>query len=297
MKIVMTLLVRNEEDILATNIDYHLAQGVDYFIVTDNLSCDRTPEILRSYEARGVLHVIHEPSDDYSQHRWVTRMARMAATEYQADWVINNDADEFWWPSHHRSLRHALQTVPIQANAIKVSRSNFPLTQSQSSAALQDDPSLHCPPSEFLQRQIVRDTRSVNAIGRPLPPKMMHRAHPQVDVEQGNHGVHFPDQSLILDSSGLLEIFHFPVRSYEQYRKKIENGGAAYERNTEFDRQVGLTWRHLYSELQAGRFLEYFRSESIPDHVVESRDANPRYVVDVRLRDYMLGIISNVSSD
>ncbi len=32
---MMTLLVRNEEDVLAANLDYHLAQGVDQFIVTD----------------------------------------------------------------------------------------------------------------------------------------------------------------------------------------------------------------------------------------------------------------------
>ena len=29
MKLVMTLLLRDEEDIVADNLDFHLAQGVD----------------------------------------------------------------------------------------------------------------------------------------------------------------------------------------------------------------------------------------------------------------------------
>ena len=47
--IVMTLLVRNEEDIIKNNIDYHLNQGIDHIIVTNNLSTDGTRDILESY--------------------------------------------------------------------------------------------------------------------------------------------------------------------------------------------------------------------------------------------------------
>jgi hypothetical protein len=38
MKLVMTLLVRDEQDIIADNLDFHLAQGVDVVLVTDNFS-------------------------------------------------------------------------------------------------------------------------------------------------------------------------------------------------------------------------------------------------------------------
>ena len=95
MKLVMTLLVRDEADIVSSNIDFHLDQGVDFIIATDNLSVDGTTDILRAYERRGVLHYIHQPDDDYEQHRWVTGIARSACAEFAADWVINNDADEF----------------------------------------------------------------------------------------------------------------------------------------------------------------------------------------------------------
>ena len=70
MVLVMTLLVRNEADIISSNIDFHLDQGVDFIIATDNLSVDGTTDILRAYERRGVLHYIHQPDDDYAQHRW-----------------------------------------------------------------------------------------------------------------------------------------------------------------------------------------------------------------------------------
>ena len=79
MKLVMTLLVRDEADILALNLEHHLAQGVDQVIVTDNRSVDATPDILQSYAERGLVEVIQEPSETDAQAQWVTRMAQRAA--------------------------------------------------------------------------------------------------------------------------------------------------------------------------------------------------------------------------
>ncbi|HZC29769.1 MAG TPA: glycosyltransferase family 2 protein, partial [Gaiellaceae bacterium] len=96
MKLVMTLLVRDEADILDAQIAFHLNAGVDFVIATDNASRDGTTEILESYARDGYLHLIREEGEDMRQGERVTRMARLAATDFDADWVINSDADEFW---------------------------------------------------------------------------------------------------------------------------------------------------------------------------------------------------------
>jgi hypothetical protein len=124
MKLVMTLLVRDEVDIVSSNIDFHLDQGVDFIITMDNLSIDGTTDILRDYERRGVLRYIHQADDNYAQHRWVTQMARLACTEFTADWVINSDADEFWYPEHS-DLKKVLDAIPPSCDSVLAKRLNF----------------------------------------------------------------------------------------------------------------------------------------------------------------------------
>ena len=111
MRIVMTLMVRDEADIIERQIDFHRAAGVDFFIVSDHESRDGTSEILERYAEEGILHRIPVVSPAKRQAEWVTRMARLAASDFGADWVINSDADEFWWP-WGGNLKEVLQRIP-----------------------------------------------------------------------------------------------------------------------------------------------------------------------------------------
>lgn len=269
MILVMTLLVRDEADIVSSNIDFHLDQGVDFIIAMDNLSVDGTTEILRGYERRGVLHYIHQPDDDYAQHRWVTNMARLACTQFAADWVINNDADEFWC-SEHGNLRQALNAISPSCEVVSATRVNF----------------LPRPTAEsdfFADTMTVRERHSLNALGNPLPEKVCHRAVADIEVEQGNHAVRRNGRALVVEP-GPIAILHFPMRSYRQFANKIINGGAAYERNTYLPREVGWTWRHLYEVWQRGELEAYYRASVADDEAIERGLREGHLVLDERVK-------------
>jgi hypothetical protein len=269
MKLVMTLLVRDEDDIVSSNIDFHLDQGVDFIIAMDNLSVDGTTEILRAYERCGILHYIHQADDDYAQHRWVTTMARLAYAEFAADWVINNDADEFWYPEHG-DLKQVLSAVPPSFDSVAAERVNF----------------LPRPMAEtdfFADAMIVRERQSLNALGEPLPGKVSPRAFADIEVEQGNHRVRRDGHELAAEPSPIT-ILHFPVRSYRQFANKIAKGGAAYKRNTHLPVEMGSTWRNLYEVWQRGELEAYYRSLVADEVTVERGLREGRFVLDERVR-------------
>src|ERR1700712_5921634 len=113
MKLVMTMMVRDEIDIVAPVIEHHLDQGVDLVMVTDNASVDGTTEVLQKYADLGVVELHHDPEHRKQQGERVTAMARRARTEHAADWVINGDADEFVVPiDQSLTVREALERTP-----------------------------------------------------------------------------------------------------------------------------------------------------------------------------------------
>jgi len=273
MKLVMTLLVRNEADILATNIEYHLRRGVDFFIATDNLSEDGTRDILEHYRQRNLLHLILETNDNYSQSTWVTRMARMAAVDFHADWVINSDADEFWWPEEVNDLGDLLARIPPDVHAVHVERHDFV-------------PRPNADNQIFTEVMTVREQQSTNARKVRLLPKMCHRGYSDIEVAMGNHRAARAGGPMHIGRAPL-SILHFPLRSYEQFRRKIVTGGAALERNKEHGPEIVRTWRSLYRKWQQGELEAYYRQREVSAGELDAGLASQTLVRDERLRDFM----------
>jgi hypothetical protein len=266
VKLAMTLLVRDEADIIAANLDYHFAQGVDFAVVTDNRSKDDTRRILRGYQKQGRIRLLRERAKDFKAQRWRTRMSRVAAEE-GADWVITNDADEFWWP-REGDLRASLERFPDEVGVVLAPRSNFV-------PAPEDG-------RPFLERMILREVESRNPFGKPLQPKVAHRASAKVKIAQGNHKARgVPGKTVETDA---FEVLHFPWRSYEQFEAKVVAMGRAYERNKEVGPGTGRVRRWLFEVWQQGGLPDYYAQQLAADGPREG------LVEDVRLRDFMRAV-------
>jgi hypothetical protein len=271
MKLVLTVLARDEADVIDAQVAFHLNAGVDFVIATDNGSRDGTTEILDSYERDGVLHLIREPTEGLRQSEWVSRMARLAATEFAADWVINTDADEFWWP-RGSSLKDVLAAVPDRYGVVHAFWRSF--------VPRPDDGEL------FAERMTVRLSQHApindpTSFYRPVT-KVAHRADPEVVVGRGNHGL-VGSRLVPLETWHPIEVLHFPLRSRAQWARKIELQGDAFTKHIE---RAG-TGYHLtaYDALRGGRIEQQHGALVVDDDAVARGLADGALAVDSRLRD------------
>jgi hypothetical protein len=267
MKLVMTLLARDEADIVDAQINFHLNAGVDFVIATDNLSQDGTTEILESYAKAGQLHLIREDSEYLQQAEWITRMGRVAAAEFGADWILHSDADEFWWPRGD-GLKEVLASIPSRYGIVGALLRHFvPRPDGGSS---------------FAERMIVRMSTSApindpRSLFRPNL-KIIHRADPNVNVAIGAQRL--IDSTLVpLRGWYPIEFFHFPVRSIEQCERKYAHQQTG----------PGQTPSPYYDQVRAliedGRLEELYESLVVDDDGLERGLEEGSLAIDTRLRD------------
>ena len=275
MKLVMTLLLRNEADIVDAQIAFHLHAGVDYVIATDNGSDDGTTEILERHARAGHLHLLREAGEDMRQQEWVTRMARLAATDFGADWVINADADEFWWP-RGGTLREVLELVPGRYGVVRGCWRHF-----------LPRPDGH---ADFAERMTVRLCAPAHPGDKSTiyhaHQKVAHRADPDVEIERGNHNATGRDLEP-LRGWHPIEVLHFSFRSVAQLAAKAGGGWMRSPVAEQTEHQVLLD-----EAFHADRLDAFYAARAISDEQLRRGLADGTLALDTRLRDALRTIRS-----
>lgn len=278
MRLVITVMVRDEVDIMAAWVEHHVDQGADLIIATDNGSVDGTTEVLQAYADLGVLELHHDPVYRKQQRAVVTAMARRAAAQHGADWVINADADEFWVPcDKNLSLRSAFGAIPLSLGAFTA-----PVTNLVGPPAM---------PGSSIGRSLWRDRRTPEqlhevAIFAQPTEDSVHRGDPEVRVSQGNHKVSLKSTGEP-DVAVAVEVLHLPWRSWTQYERRVVNTGRSYEANPDLRPSKNHHGMADYRRWQAGR-LEYAFLARLPtDAELAEGVAAGAFVYDPWLRDHL----------
>jgi hypothetical protein len=213
------------------------------------------------------VRMFREEAETLDQAPWVTRMARLAAVEHDADWVLHSDADEFWFPVTG-SLKSVLELVPTRFGSLAVPRRDFVPSPG-------DGP--------FHERMVIRERESHNRLGDPLEAKVAHRAAPDVEIDHGNHVAAAPGLGPILPLP-LLEILHFPVRSYDQFERKVVRAGLGYEALEARAPDVGRDQLELLEIHRRGELHEHYARATLSAEQLESGLEQGNLIVDRRLQ-------------
>ena len=265
-RLVMTLLVKNEDDIVDETIKFHLNSGVDFIIATNNNSTDKTRDILLKYQQRGVLELIDEAGENFDQVKWVDRMIRIAIDKYKADWIINVDADEFWY-SQYGNLKLAMPE-PKDFNAVYVNCLHIAHSNENNGG-------------EFAVPLNVKGNYMHNW-------KCFHTAKGYELIAGGNHDVKMKFGYKKYYATLDVFVFHFWVRSYEQYERKVINTFEAIEKGVRdgvHSMDFGSHIRNNYKLYQEGKLEESYRS------MVAGSNSD---IIDNRLHDFIKNGYKNI---
>ena len=223
--IVMTILVKDEIDIIKMNIKTHAKLGVDAFVVMDNNSTDGTREILEELKKDYEITIIDEKGL-YNQAKWMKKLAKTAKDTYNPRWVINNDADEFWIPKDGKTIKEVL---PKKGAVLTVQRYNMVLDETVSNGNFYEAKyHVHNPVFYRKETQLTQEYPSI--VLSKIGPKVITDPKGLLIIRGGNHKAlhirnlwdywrHYDKIKRFSD----IEVFHYVIRSYAQFEKHIIN--------------------------------------------------------------------------
>jgi len=208
-------MVKDEEVRVEGALRRLVADGVDVIVVADNLSTDRTRDILEELARELPLIVLRDSEIGYYQSQKISLLAR-AAARCGASWIVPFDGDELWF-GVDGTIRERLRGLAGDV-------APAPMFDFLPTADVE-----HCrdPYTQFVRRT-----------ANPVTTKVAFRAHLLAWVATGNHSVSQPGRRV----AGALAIRHYPFLGFEHFANKARRGTASLER-TDLPANIGGHWR------------------------------------------------------
>ncbi|MGA7158729.1 MAG: glycosyltransferase family 2 protein [Acidobacteriaceae bacterium] len=240
----MLILVRDEVDIIEQNINFHIRYGIEQFVVTDNGSIDGTRDILADFERRlgKSFVVINDPEPAHHQSVRVNRMIQIAKQRFKPSWIISSDADEFWYP------------VSGRLDTEMDGRKNI----------------LRCYWHNFLPRANVPWQEFTDIGEMPGYHDRMYKvfclARGLAGMYDGNHGSRSVPR--IAARSENIRVYHYPVRSYSQFERKVIQGHRASVKAS-LEETKNWHWREYYQAWENGDLQTIYEELASRNHIAE----------------------------
>ncbi len=257
VKLVMTLLVKDEEKLIEANIRFHYAMGIDQFIVTVHNSSDKTLEIVTRLKAEGIpieIVVVKEP--EQKQAFRVDNMINIAQKKYKADWIINADADEFYY-SKDLNLKRSILKYNI-GNVIRVD-STFSFPDGSENRLL--NPHFITTYVQDFWYNLYPDLPKLGRFrNKSSCPKVIHKTKGYKHIHPGNHDVAMWNKKVRSTSDIIL--YHFTDGTYEDYLQKAIRYLDSLP-NT--DSNFGVHVKYMQKLYHEGNLEEYYNARYSKD--------------------------------
>lgn len=210
MKLVAVSVIKNEADIIEACIR-HAATWTDAHLVLDHDSTDGTRAILARLQKEGVrIQIYTDDALGNLQQERNNHLARLAARECDADWIVPLDADEFIIGPGREELEAFLAGDAVRPASIPLL--NYYATQ-------QDDASESNPAARIRYC----DPRYCQTTKLIIPAAIA--ADPAVVIGKGSHSVFRNGQTVASRAApAAFRLAHFALRSPAQQALRILMG-------------------------------------------------------------------------
>ncbi len=250
LRVAAIMMIRDEGDIIEANIRHHARLGVDHFVILDHGSDDATADILRALTDEGLpLTVLAYARDaEIELAQWYAALFAEVRARH-ADIVLQIDGDEFWHLTTGSFATLDWSVPVITAPRFNMFAPRAAVGSTESAARTHVYRARRPFPPDDYRSRVIRGDREI-ALDYPvhmvrLEPKVVFRLRDMAEIMTAGHGIiSHSGQMLQPKPDGSATIFHYPLRSFEQFARKVAAFGAFFESHPELHR--GLSWETRY---------------------------------------------------